>query len=224
MSFGGGESAQEVSSDSHFNVLGVVFFASAGDSGTGAEYPAASPFVVGVGGTTLSIQANGTYVAETAWSCNGPFLCSYLGGTGGGQSSVEPKPSYQNTVQASNFRQVPDIAMDADPASGVPVYDSQTGGAWIQVGGTSLSSPMWAAVMAIVNSSRVAASKSVMNSSAANNVFTALYNSAADLHDVTSGKNGNCGALCQTHPGYDAVTGLGTPMANALIPALVALP
>jgi subtilase family serine protease len=180
--------------------------------------------VVGVGGTTLSIQTNGTYTGETAWSCGGPFLCSFQGGTGGGQSTVELKPSYQNAVQATNFRQIPDIAMDADPASGVPVYDTQTGGAWIQVGGTSLSSPMWAGIMAIVNSSRVAAAKSVMNSSAANNVFTALYNSAADLHDITSGKNGNCGALCQTHAGYDAVTGLGTPMANALIPALVALP
>jgi subtilase family serine protease len=224
MSFGGGESAGETQYDSHFTVPGVVFFASAGDGGNGAEYPAASPYVVGVGGTTLSIQSSGAYIGETAWSCNRPLGCAILGGTGGGQSTVEIEPSYQDGVQTSSFRTVPDVAYDADPATGVPVYDTYGGGAWLQVGGTSMASPQWAALMAIVNSSRVAADKNVMNTSSANNVFTALYSLTASLHDITSGKNGDCGAQCTAGVGYDDVTGLGSPVANTLIPALVALP
>jgi subtilase family serine protease len=224
MSFGGGESASETQFDSHFTVPGVVFFASAGDSGNGAEYPASSPYVVGVGGTTLSTQPSGAYIAETAWSCNRPLGCAILGGTGGGQSTVEIEPSYQNGVQTSSFRTVPDVAYDADPATGVPIYDTYGGGAWLQVGGTSMSSPQWAALMAIVNSSRVAAGKNVMNTSSVNNVFTALYSLTANLHDITSGKNGNCGAQCTAGAGYDDVTGLGSPVASTLIPAFVALP
>ena len=224
MSFGGGESAGETQYDSHFTVPGVVFFASAGDGGNGAEYPAASPYVVGVGGTTLSIQSDGTYVSETAWSCNRPLGCALLGGTGGGQSTVEIEPSYQNSVQTSSFRTVPDVAYDADPATGVPIYDTYGGGAWLQVGGTSVSSPQWAALLAIVNSSRVTAGKQVMNTSPANNVFTALYSKTATLHDITSGKNGACGAQCTAGVGYDDVTGLGSPIASTLIAGMLALP
>jgi subtilase family serine protease len=224
MSFSGSESSGETAFDSHFTVPGVVFFASAGDSGNAAGYPATSPYVVGVGGTTLSAQANGTYVSESAWSCTRPINCAIAGGTGGGTSTIEPEPAFQTAVQQTGFRTVPDISLDADPNSGVPVYDTYGGGAWIQVGGTSLSSPAWAGVMAVINSSRVAAGKSVMNTTAANNVFTALYGMAADLHDVTTGTDGNCGAVCKAGPGYDELTGMGTPAANALVPAMVALP
>lgn len=224
MSFSGAESSGETQYDSHFKAPGVVFFASTGDSGTAVGYPAVSPWVVGVSGTTLSIQSNGTYTSETAWSCSRPISCRIQGGTGGGQSTVEPEPSYQTGVQSTGFRTVPDISMDADPNTGVPVYDTYGGTAWLQFGGTSLSSPMWAGVMAIVNSSRVAAGKSVMNTTSANNVFTALYGAAASLHDITSGTNGNCGAKCTAGPGYDDVTGMGTPIGNALVPAFIAKP
>jgi subtilase family serine protease len=224
MSFGGAESAQETSFDSHFTVPGVVFFASAGDGGNGAEYPAASPFVVGVGGTTLSIQSDGTYISETAWSCTGPRECEIAGGTGGGTSTVEPEPAFQSAVQATGFRTVPDISYDANPSTGVPVYDSFHEGGWLQVGGTSMASPQWAALMAIVNSSRVTNGQSLMNTSSANNILTALYGSTADLNDITSGTNGKCGAPCTAGSGYDEVTGLGSPRASALIPVLMSLP
>src|SRR5712691_3460673 len=84
MSFGGGEFSGETSYDTHFAVNGVTFTASSGDSGNGVEYPAASPDVVGVGGTTLTTGTGGSYISETAWS-----------GSGGGQSSVENEPPYQ---------------------------------------------------------------------------------------------------------------------------------
>jgi len=214
MSFGGSEFSSETGEDSHFNVPGVAFFASSGDNGHGAQYPAASPFVIGVGGTSLTIQNDGTYVSESAWS-----------GSGGGTSKYETKPTYQNGIPViRNRRSVPDVAFDADPNTGVPVYDSTADGQyvnWTQVGGTSLSSPMWAGVMAIADSSRAGVQKSVLDSSVLSSIYGSLF---ADLNDIASGTNGGCPKACKSVPGYDQVTGLGTPIVNLLIPALVALP
>jgi subtilase family serine protease len=208
MSWGGGESSSETRHDRHFNVPYVTFLASSGDDGYGVNYPAASPYVVGVGGTTLTIQSNGTYVSETAWS-----------GSGGGISAYEPQPQYQAGVVNSTFRAVPDVAYDADPNTGVPVYDSYGYGGWVQVGGTSMAAPEWGALFAIVNSMRAAESKAPINGA-----LPYLYALTADLHDVITGSNGSCGQLCTAGPGYDEVTGNGTPMANVLVPALVAEP
>ena len=212
MSFGGRESSSETANDSHFSVPNVTFVASSGDSGHGASYPAASPFVLSVGGTTLTVQPDGTYVSETAWS-----------GSGGGMSRYEAEPAYQNAVQQTGARTVPDVAMDADPNTGVPVFDSindQGHVNWSQVGGTSLSAPMWSALIAIANSSRAALSKAPLTA-----VQTSIYSTLfTDLNDIAGGTNGRCPVACKAVPGYDQVTGLGSPIANALIPALVALP
>jgi subtilase family serine protease len=208
MSYGGGENALEKMSDRHFRVPFVTFVASSGDNGHGAQYPAASPYVVGVGGTSLTIQNGGQYVSETAWV-----------GSGGGISAYEPQPQYQVGIVSSTFRAVPDVSYDADPNTGVPVYDSYGGYNWVQVGGTSMSAPQWSALFAIVNSSRVANGKQPLNG-----VLPYLYQLTADLHDVTTGSNGGCGQLCNAGPGYDEVTGNGTPKADLLIPALVAEP
>lgn len=209
MSFGGPEFSAELQQDSHFNVPFVTFVASSGDNGHGASYPAASPFVVGVGGTSLTIQSDGTYVSETAWN-----------GSGGGTSRFEPKPQNQvGLVFLTQKRSIPDIAYDADPNTGVPVYDTTGGKNWIQVGGTSSSAPQWSALFAIANSSRAAAGKAALNG-----VLDNLYNLTQDLNDVTTGTNGICGRNCKTKHGYDKVTGLGTPMADQLIPDLVAIP
>lgn len=207
MSFGGGESSSELSTDSHFSVPFVTFVASSGDNGHGVEYPAASPYVVGVGGTTLTLNSDGVYVSETAWS-----------GSGGGTSLYETLPAYQQGFVYFR-RGIPDVSYDADPNTGVPVYDSYQQTGWIQVGGTSMGSPQWAALFAIVNSSRVAASKQVLNG-----VLTNLYNLTQDLNDINSGTNGTCPVNCKAKHGYDKVTGIGSPMANQLIPDLVALP
>ena len=212
MSFGGSETRSTSQFDSHFTAPGVVFFASSGDSGHGVQYPAGSPYVVGVGGTTLSIQSDGTYVSESAWS-----------GSGGGTSRFVKEPSYQSGVQSTGKRTVPDVSYDANPNTGVPVYDTYGGFNWFQVGGTSMSSPQWAALTAIVNSERVALSKGTLNSSSSNNFLANIYGLSTDLHDIASGSDGRC-PVCKAGVGYDEVTGLGSPQANLLIPALVGLP
>jgi subtilase family serine protease len=216
MSFGGGEFSSEASFDTHFAVNGVTFTASSGDSGNGVEYPAASPDVVGVGGTTLTTGTGGSYISETAWS-----------GSGGGQSTMESEPSYQASYPIPNdpsgWRGVPDAAYDANPNTGFGVYDSvryQGQSGWFQVGGTSAGAPQWAALFAIANSMRAAAGKGALSSTniAVYSVATANLNS--NFHDITSGTNGTCGALCTAVTGYDYVTGLGSPQANYIIPAL----
>jgi subtilase family serine protease len=208
MSFGGGEFSSETSSDTHFNVPGVTFCASSGDSGHGAFYPAASPYVVAVGGTTLTLSG-GTWSKETTWS-----------GSSGGSSKYETEPGYQMGYQTTGKRGIPDVAYDANPSTGVPVYSKYGFGGWVEVGGTSIGSPQWASLFAITNSMRVAAGKKTLTQPQVN-----LYpDSETDYHDITSGTNGSCGAQCTAGPGYDFVTGVGSPKANLLIPALVAAP
>jgi subtilase family serine protease len=215
MSWGGGEASNESTSDSHFEVTGVTFVASSGDGGHGVSYPAASPFVVAVGGTTLTINSTtGAWESETAWN-----------DSGGGVSAYEAEPSYQEGVQTTGKRGVPDVAYDGNPSTGVPAYSSYNCGSacylgWNQWGGTSIGSPQWAALFAIANNERALASKHRLYQPQ-----TLLYPDAeADYHDITSGSNGSCGADCKAGVGYDYVTGLGSPQANLLIPALVAAP
>lgn len=208
MSWGGSDGPSDLVNDAHFNVTGVTFVASSGDSGHGVSYPASSPYVVGVGGTTLYINAQGTYLFEVAWN-----------GSGGGTSNFETEPSYQAGVQQTGKRGIPDVAYDANPSTGVPVYTTIGASGWIQVGGTSMGAPQIAALFGIVNSARAGSGKSTLNQ-----VNFNLYPLASDFHDVKYGKNGSCGAQCRAVAGYDFVTGLGTPKAHLLIPALVALP
>lgn len=216
MSFGGSEFSSEASNDTHFAVNGVTFTASSGDSGNGVEYPAASPDVVAVGGTTLNIASDGSYISETAWS-----------GSGGGQSAYEAEPSYQANYPIPNdpsgVRGVPDVAYDADPNTGFSVYDTvryQGQSGWFQVGGTSAGAPQWAALFAIANSLRVGAGKATLSSTGTAVYSVAKANYSLNLHDITSGTNGSCGTLCTATTGYDYVTGLGSPQANNIITAL----
>lgn len=217
MSFGGSETT---AFDSVFaSAPGVTFVASSGDSGHQSNSPASSPYAVGVGGTTLS-HSDGTWTGETAWSCKSTLACELEGGTGGGLSAIYSEPTYQDPVQNYGKRGIPDLSYDANPSTGVAVYDSYKEGGWIQVGGTSMGSPEIAGLIAIANSERKAAGKTPLG----NLLPASLYGLTADFHDITSGENGSCGKECDAAPGYDLLTGQGTPVANALIPALVALP
>ena len=191
MSFGGAEFSEESSYDSHFkNSSGAPYFASSGDSGYGASWPAASPNVVSVGGTTLSLNGDGSVRSEIAWT-----------GSGGGVSAYEKAPAYQTDYsipKAGGMRAIPDVAYDADPASGFPIV---RGGVWRTVGGTSAGAPQWAAIAAL-------------GSGAGNAAFyadKASANSAQYFRDITSGTNGDCGYFCTARKQYDYVTGLGTP-------------
>jgi subtilase family serine protease len=210
MSWGSPEFQGEALNDGHFSKTGVTFVAASGNAGAGGFYPAASPNVVGVGATRLSFDASGGYAGESAW-----------GGSSGGLSQFEPEPVFQSLFQIpnnTNQRGIPDVAYSGDPTAGFAVYSSHpvmgTKG-WFQLGGTSAAAPQWAALFAIVNSMR----KSPLSGDPG-----VLYQvaSPATFHDITSGSNGDCGPpVCTAAPGYDYVTGLGSPIANQLIPALV---
>ena len=198
MSWGSGEFSGEASYDGYFTSNhGVAFFASSGDSGTGVSWPAVSPNVVSVGGTSLTLSGS-TLVSETAWS-----------GSGGGVSLYENLPLFQSAYGLTGTkRAVPDVSYNADPNSGVAVYDStsyqgQTG--WYQVGGTSAGAPQWAAVKALGGS--VSNAKVYQDAK--------LVNSSSFLRDITAGTNGACGVVCTAATGYDTVTGLGSPVTSA---------
>jgi len=202
------EPANEQQLDQHFfNNPAVTYFNASGDDGNNLfGYPGASPLVVGAGGTTLQLDASGDIVKETAWS-----------GSGGGESLYFPEPGYQLGAQSSGQRGVPDVAYNANPETGVPVYDSEDGN-WGQVGGTSASSPQWCAITAIANSIRAGMGKATIGV----NFLSVVYANPLAFHDITQGSNGKCGAVCTAGPGYDFVTGLGSPMALQVVDALVA--
>ena len=215
MSWGGSEFSGETSYDSYMTNPGTLYTASSGDSGHGTEYPAASPNVMAVGGTTLGGCTTGSSpscgtVNETAWS-----------GSGGGASSVEGIPGYQSGYSGPVYstssgaigtltggqRGIPDVSFDANPSTGVSVYDStryqgQLG--WFTLGGTSVGAPDWAGILA----AGASAGSTALQGDAA--VYGGGYSS--NLRDITSGTNGNCGTDCTAGTGYDLVTGLGSPV------------
>jgi subtilase family serine protease len=199
------EFTDETYYDSACQLTSSLCVASTGDQGYPGEYPAYNPAVLAVGGTSLNLAADGSVTGETAWS-----------GSGGGQSYVEPTPAYQQGV-VTGGRGIPDVSFDADPATGVPIYDSTPYGdqsGWFQVGGTSFGAPAWSALIASADQLRTAAGKSRLTS-ADGSAHQAIYASAGQLADVTGGpRNGFCPLLCTAGPGYDFVTGLGSPRAG----------
>jgi hypothetical protein len=213
MSWGGGEFSGESSYDSYFSHAGVAFVASSGDSGAPISWPAASPNVLAVGGTALTLGSGGTYSSETGWS-----------GSGGGPSAYVTQPSYQSgVVTSTTMRANPDVAYDAAPSTGYAVYDSYqysgTSYGWMTIGGTSAGAPQWAAILAIADQGRAAYGQPAVDSSSAQEVMTTLYKNPGDFHDVTSGTStGSPNYTAAT--GYDYVTGLGSPMVNLIIGSL----
>jgi subtilase family serine protease len=196
-SYGGSEDPSDTAADSgYFNHPGVAITVSAGDSGYGVEYPAASPGVTAVGGTSLKKDSSSRGWSETVWG-------SSTGGqgTGSGCSQYEPKPGWQ-TDSGCSKRAVADVAAVADPKTGVAVYDSYQASGWNVYGGTSAASPIIASVYADAG-----------KPSSASNPASFPYANPSALNNVTSGSNGNCSPsyLCNGGPGYNGPTGLGTP-------------
>jgi hypothetical protein len=205
MSWGGGEFAAESIDDSHFQVPNVTFVAASGDAGPATQYPAVSPDVLAVGGTSLTTNTAGDRSSETSW-----------GGSGGGVSSFETQPTYQKGVvtQSTTQRTSPDVSYNADPNTGVAVYDSyRGGGGWGQYGGTSAGAPQWAGLIALADEQRVAAGKTTLTGST--QTLPALYNAPGDFNKIPSDSTRAASV------GHDVVTGLGTPMAKAVIATLV---
>ena len=208
--------------------LGITVCVSTGDDGSEAQmqdgrahvnFPATSPYVLAVGGTTLHVRktAKGaSHVTETVWN-DGPSG----GGTGGGVSDVTPCPTWQKgkvvpSVNPGHFagRAIPDVAADADPATG---YLTMSGGKMQIVGGTSASAPLWASLIARINASLGAR---------VGNFNALLYSSFGPndvLRDITSGDNDVEGLLhgqYKAGEGWDACTGWGAPDGQKLLAAL----
>jgi subtilase family serine protease len=225
MSWGGDEFASEASLDSHFAASSInpslTFFASSGDDGAGASWPAVAPNVVAVGGTSLALTSKGTLASEKAWT-----------GSGGGVSSFESEPVFQTTYsipRAGGKRAIPDVAFAADPQYGFSVYhapdtssiktsSSGTSGAaakssvitknWYVVGGTSAGAPQWAAIADLAYASNDPVSLSKLYADKAATTYAKFF------RDITSGGNGDCGYFCVARKHYDYVTGLGSPLTD----------
>jgi kumamolisin len=192
MSWGGSEFSSEASNDPHFQHNNVVYFASSGDTGGVNIYPSVSPFVVSAGGTSVNRDRNGNFTTETGWS-----------GSGGGPSKYESKPTYQTGVSGTDTaqRSAPDFSFDADPNTGVSVYDStscQGLSGWLVFGGTSVSSPSLAGIVNLAGGAS--------SSTAELGTIYANYTNTNDFRDIVSGSAGSFS--CKT--GYDFVTGVGS--------------
>jgi hypothetical protein len=218
MSWGDAEFPTETSYDSFFTTpvghTGVTFVAASGDTGAPPIYPAASPNVLSVGGTTLTLDGQGNYVSETAWS-----------GSGGGISAYEAQPSYQKSVvsQSMTQRTTPDVAYDADPQTGFAVYDSYgEAGGWIVKGGTSAGAPQWAALIAIADQGRALVGEGTLDGPS--QTLPMIYQMpSSNFHDIISGRSMGTPSY-SAGPGYDLVTGRGTPIANQVVNYLVGTP
>jgi subtilase family serine protease len=199
-SYGGSEYSSEVNdSQSYFNHPGVAIVVASGDGGFGTEFPAASPFVTAVGGTSLTQSTDlGTRNgSETVWS-----------DAGAGCSAYEPKPSWQHDPGCSS-RMVADVSAVANPSTGVWVYDTYgTGFTWGAFGGTSVAAPIISSMYALAGNSR----------SGSGVPASSLYANQGSLYPVTSGSDGTCPSatlyFCNAADsvnGYNGPSGLGTP-------------
>ncbi len=233
-SWGGGESSSDVSSNSNWTTptghQGVTFLFSAGDSGV-VSYPSSSPNVLSVGATDLYLNGSGGYGSETGWyypdSSGG-------GGGGGGKSQYESIPSFQAGIPSvasvvGTTRGTPDVSIvggDQTPVAVYNTYDNPPSDPWEGVYGTSASSPMWAGIIAIINQGRVANGSTTLDGpSQTLPKLYALYNNpttyAADFHDINDPSGGANYYGNKTGPGYDLLTGIGSPIVNKLVPDMV---
>jgi kumamolisin len=207
--------------------LGITVCVSTGDDGSEAQmkdgrahvnFPASSPYVLAVGGTTLHTRKNvqgSVQVTETVWN-DGPGS-----GTGGGVSDITPVPTWQQgkvppSVNPGHFagRAIPDVAANADPATG---YLTMSGGKLGIVGGTSASAPLWTSLIARINAA-VGARCGNFNA-----LLYTRFGPADVLRDITVGNNDTDGLLGGQYaagPGWDACTGWGTPDGEKLLAAL----
>jgi subtilase family serine protease len=213
LSWGGGEGADEAAYDSYFTTPsghnGITFVAASGDGGSQGTplYPSVSPNVLAVGGTRLGLNSSGNYGWETGWS-----------GSGGGISLYESRPGFQKNIvtQSGTGRAVPDVAYNASTLSPYAVYDSWSYSGWLTAAGTSAGAPQWAALLAIADQGRALNGQSSLDG--ATQTLPALYQlPSSDFHDIYSGSNGAYSAS----PGYDLVTGRGSPVADKIVSGLV---
>jgi Subtilase family len=220
MSLGGTEFKGELADDSYFTTptnhggINVSFVAASGDDktniGPGPLWPSVSPNVLAVGGTVLTLSPNGN--SEVSWQ-----------DSEGGQSAFEPEPSYQEGVQQTGFRTTPDVAYAATNFAAYDSFPVVNNGQsvvldWHTPQGTSLGAPQWAALIAIANQGRVLYGEPTLS-----NIPQELYSlPSSDFNDIISGPANREGY--SPGPGYDEITGLGSPKAQQLVADLVSPP
>ncbi len=215
MSWGSQEFSGQNTLDSYFSHKNICFCASSGDENY-VNYPASSPNVIAVGGTTLTLNNN--IKLETTWSSAGCGISAYT-----------PMPVYQSNFKTSqvNNRIIPDVSCIANPNYGVRIYYN---GSWYKLGGTSVSAPLFAGMLSLANQKRLDSGKSTLISSSISNknmiqnyIYKIVYPNAklyqTIFYDVNSGKNENYNA----DKGFDIPTGLGSPICQSLITELVNL-
>ena len=217
MSFAAAEGSWTSQVDSSFAVANMSYLAAAGDAGAGVNWPAVSPHVLAIGGTSLTYTGSGNR-SETVWT-----------GTGGGVSQYTATPSYQVSavpgMGSPAHRSVTDVSFNANPSTGQYVAvispgSSSTG--WMSVGGTSLSTPQWAGVLAIANALRAQTSMAAVGAPHTllyTGISTVAGTYVSDFADITLGSDGTCSS-CYAKTGYDLPTGLGTPNVTALLTSL----
>jgi subtilase family serine protease len=196
MSWGTGEFPDETSYDGHFAVPGVVYFAASGDVGGSTIYPGVSPNVVSSGGTSVN-RTGDIFLSETGWW-----------GCGGGSSPYESIPSYQSVIAriVGSHRAVPDLSFDANPYTGVSVFDStpcQGRAGWLVFGGTSVAAPSLAG---IVNSAGSTYNSTETELSTIYACYATPSCYSSNFRDILSGTAGNFSATV----GWDFVTGVGS--------------
>jgi subtilase family serine protease len=187
--YGADEYPAEVADAANYHHPGIPVTASSGDDGYLVEFPAASSYVTAVGGTSLTPAANARGWSETVWS-----------GTGSGCSAYIAKPVWQTDLGCTN-RTLVDVAVLADPNTGVAAYDSYGVAGWLVFGGSSVGAPIIASIYALAGNAA-----SLTGGSFA-------YAHSSSLFDIVSGSNGTCtiSYLCNAGVGYDGPSGLGTP-------------
>ncbi len=229
---------------------GISFMFSSGDNGDElassglkqADYPTSDPYVTSVGGTSTAINANGGLKFQTGWGTEKFGLSSdqtswngvgFLYGAGGGTSSLFNAPDYQAGVTHSPYRQDPDVAMDADPNTGMLIGETQTFSDGVfydeyRIGGTSLASPLFAGMTALSLQNQGGAGAGLLNEviyanrAAFTDVKAKPRQAGVVRVDFANGENASDGLLysvrtfnqdssLSTTKGYDLVTGLGVP-------------
>jgi hypothetical protein len=198
-----GEFSGEQLYEPYYRSIRVPFVVSTGDYGYGnglplvggVAFPAASASAIAVGGTTLTRSDTPRGWSESAWDLGTSGCSAYIG-----------KPSWQKD-SLCKMRTVADISAVGDPTTGLAVYQTSAAGGWVQVGGTSLSAPLVAGMIALAGPGRAPGHGPTK--------FAAgLYKNPRLFNDVVAGSNGsNCSGtyLCNAVPGFDGPTGLGTP-------------
>lgn len=201
-SWGTGEFSGENDFDSSLDYPGVPITFSSGDGAYagGVQYPSASPYVTSVGGTMLVPKKNARGWTEKAWVTKPAAGQEPSQGSGSGCSAYEPKPSWQTDPSCAE-RMTADVSAVAANVLSYDTYE-QGGGGWYFSYGTSVSSPIIAAVYALAD-----------NFSSVTNPVSLVYAHSSDLYDITKGSEGTCSVsyFCNAGPGYDGPTGLGSP-------------